>query len=513
MSKSRVKSVFNNFSFGLIRQILLIVFKFILQTIFIKKLGVQYLGVNGLFNDILMYLAMTELGFGASMAVALYTSIAKSDDEKIKQYLSFFRKIYIFIGVLFIVLGLSVLPFLNYFIKSSTLNLNYNFIFIIVLFNAAFPYFYFPNIQFLFINEKQHIIDKRRIMFDFILILSQCISLLLFQNYYIYLILQFIITILLNLSLNYSSKHLYPILSENCTKDLEKDEKKSIIKKTIALFSNSISSIIINSSDRMIIATFLGLSGTGIYTNYVFITSNLGSFMGIFINSISASVGNYSASESKESIYNLLHKVLLINFTIGLFVSQLYTFLVQPFISEWAGVEFIENISFPLILGFHFILMRMKEVIYTFKHNMGILEKDQIRPLIEALLNILLSILLVKKYGITGVVLGTVLSFLIISFFWEPYVFLKHANLNDKIFDFFKFYVYYVFQYILILVSNYFIIHSIRISNNYIAFIVNAIIVFIITLFLYYIFNIKNSKLKDVLIYLVNTVRRVKHEK
>ncbi len=95
----------------MLTQILSLIFKFIIQTIFIKTLGAEYLGVNGLFTNVLQMLSLAELGIGSAITYNLYKPLANNNEKEIKAYMNFYKKAYNFIGLFILIIGLCITPF------------------------------------------------------------------------------------------------------------------------------------------------------------------------------------------------------------------------------------------------------------------------------------------------------------------------------------------------------------------------------------------------------------------
>ena len=117
--ESRTKNVARNSTVALITQVLTFILQFISRTIFIKVLSTEYLGVNGLFTNILTMLSFAELGIGNAITFKLYKPVAENDVEKIKSYVNFYKKAYRYIGIIIITIGLLIIPFLKYIINDA----------------------------------------------------------------------------------------------------------------------------------------------------------------------------------------------------------------------------------------------------------------------------------------------------------------------------------------------------------------------------------------------------------
>ena len=78
-------------------QLVHILSQFISRTVIIKVLTIEYVGLSGLFSNVLMMLSLAELGLGEAIIFSMYGPIARSEKEKISDILGFYKKVYIFV--------------------------------------------------------------------------------------------------------------------------------------------------------------------------------------------------------------------------------------------------------------------------------------------------------------------------------------------------------------------------------------------------------------------------------
>lgn len=114
-SFNKTENAKKNIQSGLINKVIAIVVPFLIRTIIINELGMKYLGLNSLFASILQVLNLSELGFSTAIVCTLYEPIAKNDHKKIQEIYNYLRKMYLLIGSVVLVLGLSILPFFEIF--------------------------------------------------------------------------------------------------------------------------------------------------------------------------------------------------------------------------------------------------------------------------------------------------------------------------------------------------------------------------------------------------------------
>ena len=113
MNSRRSSNSLKNAVIAVIMNIFTIVMGFVSQKIFVITLGKEYLGLNGLFSNVLSILAVVELGFGSAIIYHLYKPVAQNDRKMIKALMKFYQKIYRIIAFIIFILGLVVMPFLK----------------------------------------------------------------------------------------------------------------------------------------------------------------------------------------------------------------------------------------------------------------------------------------------------------------------------------------------------------------------------------------------------------------
>ena len=98
MEESRTKNTIKNVRSGIIVQTINRLMIFVVRTVFIKTLNTQYVGVNGLFTNILTILSFAELGIGTAIIYSMYKPVAEHDHKKIKSLMKLYQKSYNIIG-------------------------------------------------------------------------------------------------------------------------------------------------------------------------------------------------------------------------------------------------------------------------------------------------------------------------------------------------------------------------------------------------------------------------------
>lgn len=409
MSDSRTSNSIKNSITAVIANIVTIIVAFISRTVFIKILGPEYLGVDGLFGNVLMMLNFFELGIGSSIVYNMYKPIAEQDVEKIKSLLLFYKKTYNLIAIVVFILGIMILPFISFFVGELKVDLNVYLVFFLLLLNTVNSYILVYKRNLLYANQKNYIINIVHTIYIIILNIIQISLLYIFKNYYIYLGIKIICQFFENIIISSICTHIYSYTKEPANK-LEDSVKKSIFSKVKALIFHKIGSIAIYGTDNLIISKFIGVLYVGLYSNYFLIIDNIGKIFGQTISSITSSVGNLLAVSDQKKNFEVFKTTRFINFWISTFTAISLLVMIEPFIILWIGKEFLLSKFTLILLIFNYFQSTQRLSYATFKDSGGIWEKDKYVPLIEASLNIVFSIIFVRMIGLPGVFLGTIIS-------------------------------------------------------------------------------------------------------
>lgn len=485
---ARTEKSIINFLCALIGQGLGLLISFISRIFFIKLLGNEYLGLNGLFTNILSVLSLAELGVGTAITYSLYKPIADNNTRKLKMLMQFYKKVYTLIGIIILILGICITPFLNLFLKEIPTINNIELIYILFVINTAISYFYSYKTNLIIANQKNYITTIYHYISIIILNIVQIIYLFFQKNYIGYLFLQIIATLLENILISAKANKMYPYLKNKTKIPLDFTTKNSIIKNTKAMMMHKIGGVVVNSTDNILISIIIGLSSVGLYSNYYLIINALNKIISQLYSSITASVGNLCASSTKIKQYLIYKSINFLTFWIYSFSSICLLILFNPFIEIWLGKEYLFSMDIVLILVINYYITGMRKSVLTFREATGLFEKDKYKALVESIVNIVFSILLAKKLGILGIFLGTFISSISTCVWVEPYILYKYG-FNRKITIYFKNYLKQFILTILLASFTYFICSKIDI-NIYANFIIYSIICLMVpNAILYFIFS------------------------
>ncbi|EHK2338409.1 lipopolysaccharide biosynthesis protein [Clostridium perfringens] len=445
----RINNSIKNIITSVLGQFITIGLNFTTRSIFILMLGNEFLGINGLFTNIISILALAEMGIGSAIIYSLYKPIAEKDYIKIKGLMSFYNSAYKVISLIILIVGVAIIPLIPKIAKSDINNFRLIIIYLLFLCNSVASYLYAYKKSIIVADQKDYILSIYRNIFKVILNILQVIILIITKNYEMFLIIQIVVTITENILVAKKVDKMYTFLLNKDNVKLGKKEKNSIIKNVKALLYHKIGGVIVNSTDNILISKFVGITSVGLYSNYYLIIGALNLLIGQSFSALTASVGNLNAVESKEKSYNTYKLILFINFWIAGFSSICLWILFEPFITLWIGKQYLFKNYIVLIIVINFYILTIRRTTLLYKDSCGLFWNDRYKPIIESVVNIIVSIVLAPKLGISGVFIGTFISTLSSAFWMEPYVLYKYG-FNRKVREYFKMFIVYTIIIILV---------------------------------------------------------------
>lgn len=448
----RVKASINNILFNLVGSITNSLLMFISRTVFINILGTTYLGVNGLLTNVLSMLSLTELGIGTAISFSLYKPIAEKDEKKVISIMAFYKKAYRYIGLFVIISGLIIMPFLKYIIKDYNVINNLYIIYLLYLINTAYTYFFTYKRTLIIADQKGYKLVPFTTIFRIITIIAQIIILFLTKSFILYLIVQLITSLLENIVVNKYIDKKYPILSNKAEK-IEEKELKVIVKNIKAMMLHKIGDFCINSTDNMVISAFVNITAVGIYSNYLMIINTINQFVMIFFNSLTASLGNLIAKESKEKSFEIFNIIDFMGFWIYGFVAVCFYNLMNPFITLWIGPQNLLEKGIVIVVILNYYLTGMRVSVATVKGAAGLYNDDKYVPIIQSIINLVISIILVQRIGLLGVFIGTLISSILPCWYRPMLIYKKIFKVSSWIY-FIRYFKYFSIVVINIIITS-----------------------------------------------------------
>ena len=388
---TRSQNSFFNMVTSIGSSILLIVLSFITRTVFIRTLGTDYLGLEGVFSNILTVLSLANLGFDTAIAYKLYRPIEEGDRRRIQLLMKLYRQVYLVVGFVIAGLGLCLIPFLPYLAKDydrlAQLGLNGVLIFLLYLFNTVSSYWFFAyKNAFVKATQKSYILTVAGYVIALCNSACQILVLIFTHDFVLYLLTQIGFTVLQNLLNAVICDRRHPYLREKTDERISRQEVRSIFKDCSVLLLHLVSGTVINSSDILVLSAMAGLETVGLYSQYLLVKNQISSLLAKLVNSLQASLG------SLYSTGNL----------------------------EWSRLAF-RAVNFFTVWLFGVGAIGMAVLMDEFIRYL------RLRPLASIAVNLILSILLVPKIGIAGCVVSTIIAHQFTYLLVDPWVIWRRA--------------------------------------------------------------------------------------
>jgi len=420
---NRKKNATRNIIFGTCLKLYQIVVPFLMRTIMIYFMGVQYLGLNSLFTSVLQVLNLAELGVGSAMVYSMYKPVAEHDNNTICALMGLYRKYYRIIGMVVLAAGCVIIPFVPHLIKSDVPEgINIYVLYVMNLLATVFTYWlYAYKNSILQAYQRNDIVSKVTIITDTIKYILQIFTIVFLKNYYMYVLVLILLQIASNIITAAVVTRMYP--EYRCKGSLPKEEVAQINSRIRDLFTSKIGAVIVNSADTVVISAFLGLTVLAIYQNYFFIISSVIAFIAVVFNSCTAGIGNSIIVETKEKNYNDFKKFTFLIAWIAGFCTVCIVCLMQPFMNIWmnGNEKLMLGMSEVVCFCIYFFVYEIQQLLLTYKDAAGMWHEDKYRPLVTALTNLALNIIMVQFFGLYGVLLSTVISIIFIGMPWLFY--------------------------------------------------------------------------------------------
>lgn len=484
MKESRTKNSIRNSTVSIVTQVLTVIINFVVKTVFIHTLGSEYLGVNGLFSNIITMLSLADLGIGVAIPYSLYKPLAENNQEKINVLMKFYAKIYNVIGIIVLTIGLSLIPFLGLMIKDMPDIPNLKLIYALFVIHSASSYFFVYKRFLIESDQKGYITSKIIFIFSTLLSVIQIILLLLTKNYVLFLLSSIVIVITQNIYISHKAVILYPFLKEKPKDKMAKEDIKDISKNVSALLIYRVGTVVTNGTDNIVISKFIGLVMVGIYSNYLLIINSLNTILNQVFNAITSSIGNLVVTTDGKRSSHVYEKLNLFNFWLYALCSICLLVLFNPFIEIWIGKDYLLPFYVVFLLVFNFYITGMQAVTTSFRNAYGLFWKAKYRPLIMIVINIIISVILVKFMGISGVILGTIISRLVTVTWLDPYIVYRYGFKKSPT----RYYTKYMLLLIIFLLTAFFtnFIVGIIPGGNIIWLILKALVCFILVNGIFY---------------------------
>ncbi len=443
MSNSRVRNTTRNMISGVAMQIVSVLLTFLCRTAFVKLLPTEYLGLSGTFSNIISLFSLSELGIGSAIIVNLYKPIAEGDEQRIRKLMTFYASAYRMIGIFVITAGLILCPFIPYLCKTDVEIAGLRYYFLVFVLQSASSYFFAYRRSLITACQREYIATISSQLSTVLMNIMQIIVLLLTGNYLLYLFVSIFCNYANNGFIYWYVGREYAFIREHKQDRLDKREIRELFKDVASTMVLKLGNVVVNSTDSLLISSYLGLYWNGLYSNYLLIINSVNQFALIIFNAASASIGDFNASQSSDETYFLFKAFRFTGSWLYGFCAVCFTVLFTPFITLWIGEGYLLDMTTVVILALNFYFTGLMRIFEMFSIPAKLFHKTRIKAVSMAGVNLTASIILMRIFGLKGVFMGTLIGYLTSGAWIDVYYLYKKVFLKG-IFEHFTFTCFHV---------------------------------------------------------------------
>ena len=442
---------------GIVNKVITLLIPFFVRTLFIRVIGIEYAGLNSLFTSILQVLNLAELGFASAVVYSMYKPIAERDDCTICALLNFYRRVYKIVGLVVLGAGILSLPFIKFFINGNPPeDINLYVVYLVFLFNTSISYLlYGYKTSLLNAYQRTYVIDNISSITTLGLNVAHIVVLLIVPNYYLYVVFLPLFTIINNLIVSYTVDKMYP--QYKCKGTITTDIRKDLWKRIIGLAIQRVCLMTRNSLQSILLSAFISLSIVGIYNNYFMILTALTGVISVISTSMLAGVGNTIQTQTIEQNFQSMRKFNLLYMWIGAYASICLTALFQPFMELWMGKDLMLPLSSVLFLGLYFYNLKLGDIGTVYYSAAGLWWYGKWRAIIEAVANLVLTLIFIQLWGVNGVLIATLIVHFFVNIIYGMSILFQHYFGYKYIWIFYGSLIFYMITTIVAFALSYFL--------------------------------------------------------
>lgn len=447
--ESRKSNSIRNMFYAIGTYIITVLLAFVERKIFVRSLSEVYLGLNGVMTNVLSILAISELGFGEAIMFSLYKPIRERDNDKITALLYLYKKTYLVISAVIVVAAIIFAPFIPNFVEKSGLPSREIYLaYTLFVLSTLASYFGAHRRSIIIAYQKRYIVSAVHCICRCLMYIAQIIFLIYSRNYYVYLITVVLAALVESLALFRIAGQKYPVVRRKDIVLIPNEEKKEIYKNIAAMAMHKIGGTLVTSTDNLLISKMVGVVEVGLYSNYILLRTTIYTVTHSIYKAIIASMGDLG-NDNKEYAEKIFKRI---NFGSGIlfgWCSICLLCLYDDFITLWLGERFLLDRFTVVLIVVSFYLTCMREPVIMTRDAFGLFWKDRWKPVAEACLNLIISIVCALRIGLPGIVIGTIVSTLLTCFWVEPYILYKYGFEKNSL----QYFIHYLKYFIISLIG------------------------------------------------------------
>lgn len=495
MESSRTAKSLRNILYSLGNQIITILLGFINRSIFIVTLGISYLGISGLFSDILTMLSLADLGFGVALTYSMYKPLAVHDYDRLAALTGLYRRVYRIIALAVTIIGLALVPFLKYLVNLRHPVPHITLYYLMFLANTVASYLVVYKTSILTADQKDYLLKKYQSLFSIGQITCTSLFLWLTHNYFIYLLIQVIFTYTQNFYASWVAERQYPFIKKKIEMPL--GEVKEIFRNLYSVFLYKISGVLLNATDNTIISVMIGTGMVGYYSNYSMITVQLTNLINTIFYSLTASLGNLVVKEKARRRYQVFKIIQSVSDIFSSICTACLFLLIQDLIQVWLGHQFLLNNLTLLAITVNFYLQIILLPIWIYREATGLYQQTKYIMVVTAIINLILSVWLANVLDVAGVLFASAIARLLTYFWYEPVLLFRRYFSNSSWVYFVSILKNVIITCVIVVVNQILFAHFM--VNGWISLFLKGIGVALVSLFMTILFYFNNQGIKVIL--------------
>ncbi|SEA56482.1 Membrane protein involved in the export of O-antigen and teichoic acid [Oribacterium sp. KHPX15] len=432
----RIENTLKNSGYAIVSYILLSVLSLVVRKVFLETLSIDLLGYEGLFGNIFSLLALADLGLDNIILYKLFPAYTNNDKEEINIIMSVYKTLYIYVGLAVLVVGIMITPILKFIIPDNNLEWKYVYLIYFVQLAITLCTYFLAYKRLLFsVYQNEYVCTRIDTCVHVVSNIVRVTTLFLFRSYLIYLFCNFFSNLISNIIISYEANKKFSYIDwgkkankkEIQSIGIGKDIKNNIIQKVCIT--------VYGGTDNIVISALLGIGQVGLLANYTMIQGYITTFMLKLLKPFQASIGNYIYDKPLEEGYPLFKMFDFVSFNIACIIATCYLTIFNPFINIWLGNQYCLSMGFVLAFSINQYILWNHQFLTYYRYSFGKYELDRIPALIAAVLNVVLSVILAKPFGMAGIMIGTSVGHLGLWFgrvrvVFSQYIFEKKEQVN-----------------------------------------------------------------------------------
>lgn len=410
----RKRLVVINGSISMLCQVCDILLGFVSRKLFIRYIGIAMLGVNGTFASILNTLSLAELGFESAVIYSLYKPLQSGDREMVEDIMAVLRAIYIAVGCFVFLAGGLLSFFLPGLLKGIEVSREIFAVYFLQLAGTTVTYFMAYKRTFLLALQKDYIRNLFITFYKMGATVLQIFLIFRFRSFVIYSAVSILQNILTNVSVS-----VYVDRTETFRfrkRKINRNIFRGLLANVRDIFFGKIAGYVYSSTDNLVISSCVSTIAVGLLGNYTQILYQMKAVVTNVLASTKPVIGHFLTAETdREHSFQILMNYSFIRFVIAVCTLVPGFTLCDVFITAWIGSEYVLPKTISLLLVSDIYIHFVHGALVDFIAGLGFFHQDRNVSIVGALINISVSLALVRVIGIGGVLVGTVVSQI---YFW-----------------------------------------------------------------------------------------------